>query len=356
MKLTFDTLFSEPLIVKAVIDRIQSVQKDPIYWQRYLRFEQTRSRTFKTYFGTQTGVTMGSVIDKNSPKPRRGRKSLGSGYGEVASLGDKYQLDNDRLDMLQELITAFNAKNNAETINQIVDYVFDDYRQLTLAPHKRMDKLVGDLRSTGKGSVKVADNPRGVELIDITLPVVEHEIPVAQKASVISYLQSYLPSVRGTMGTFSVMEMNLKTFNTRIKASDEFKNMFTRVLGSSEMLIGAGILTEKMANELFLEVGLPPIRIVEEYVDKEDGTSVNTFADDRIALLPADNLGKMKWHTPYEASDPVPGKTYTTGLPGGMFISSQRTDEGRFLEYGCEWIPEFTAPNKLLILDTSKLV
>lgn len=355
MKLTFDTLFSDPLIVKAVIDRTQAVQKDPIFWQRYLRFEETKSRTFKTYFGTQTGVRMGSIIGKDSKKPLRARTSVGSGYGEVAPLGDKYQLDNDRLDMIRQLIDKFNAQNNLENINAIVDFIFDDYRQVALAPHKRMDKIVGDLRSTGKASVKVADNPRGIELIDITLPVVEHEIPVAQKASLITYLQSYIQGKKATMGTFSVMEMNQKTFNTKVKASDEFKTMYTQILGSSELLIGGGILTEKMANELLTGIGLPPIRIVEEYVEKPDGTSVNTFADDRISLLQSDALGKMKWHQPYEATDPVPGKAYTT-LAGGQFISTQRTEEGRFIEYGCEWIPDFSAPNKILILDTSKLV
>lgn len=355
MKLTFDTLFSEPLIVKAVIDRIQALQKDPIFWQRYLKFEETKSRTFKTYIGTQTGVVMGSIIDKNSGKPTRPRKSVGSGYGEVAALGDKYQLDNDRLDMVKELVAKFNAQNNAANINAIVEFIFDDYRQAYLAPHKRMDKMVGDLRSTGKASVKVADNPKGIELIDITLPVVEHEIPVAQKTTLITYLQSYIQTKRSTMGRFSIMEMNQKTFNDRFKASGEFASAYKMILGTSEIAAAGGILTEAMTNQLLTGIGLPPVRIVEEYVEKADGTSVNTFADDRIVLLPSDDLGKMRWHETYEASDPIPGKTYTN-LAGGQFITSQRTGEGRFLEYGCEWMPDFSAPNKLLVLDTSKLV
>lgn len=32
-------------------------------------------------------------------------------------------------------------------------------------------------------------------------------------------------------------------------------------------------------------------------------------------------------------------------------ISNIRTDEGRFMEYGAEWIPEFTSPNKIVIFD-----
>ena len=355
MKLTFDTLFNDPIVVNAVIDRIQAQQKDPIFWKRYMTFEQTNSKVFKTYFGTQTGVVMGSIIDSHSNKPTRERKSLGTGYGEVAALGNKYQLDNDRLEMLRLLVDKFNTNNNPVALNEIINYIVDDMRQVMLAPHKRMDKFVGDLRSTGKGGVSVADNPDGVELLEVTLPVVSYQIPQARKADVISFLQSYVQEKRATMGTFGIIEMNRFTFNNRVKTSDEFKNVYTRLFGSAEIAVGAGIITDTMANELFTTIGLPPIRIVEEYVEKPDGTSVNTFADERISLLPSDSLGKMRWYLPYEVTDPVQGKSYTV-REGGHYISSKRTDEGRFLEYGCEWMPDFSAPNRIAILDTSLLV
>lgn len=355
MKLTFDTLFNDPIIVNAVINRIEAQQKDPIFWKRYLNFEQTRSRTFKTYFGTQTGVIVGSVIANNANKPIRERKSLGSGFGEVATLGDKYQLDNDRLDMLRQLIDKFNQNNNPVSLNEIINYIFDDMRQVILAPHKRMDKFVGDLRSTGKGKVSVDENPDGVELLEVTLPTVSYQIPAERKSAIVSFLQSYVQEKRSSMGSFGVIEMNRFTFNNRVKTSDEFKNVYTRLFGNAEIAVGAGIITDTMANELFTTIGLPPIRIVEEYVDMPDGTSVNTFANDRIVLLPGDNIGKMRWHTPYEVTDPIPGKSYTI-REGGQYISSKRTDEGRFLEYGCEWMPEFTSPNRIAILDTTQLV
>ena len=74
------------------------------------------------------------------------------------------------------------------------------------------------------------------------------------------------------------------------------------------------------------------------------------FKDNRISLFTTPKQGKMRWHTPYEITDPVPGKTYTRS-EGGMYISNIRTDEGRFMEYGAEWIPEFTSPNKIVIFD-----
>ena len=79
------------------------------------------------------------------------------------------------------------------------------------------------------------------------------------------------------------------------------------------------------------------------------------FKDNRISLFTTAKQGKMRWHTPYEITDPVQGKTYNRS-EGGMYISNVRTDEGRFMEYGCEWIPEYTAPNKIVILDLDTML
>ena len=351
--LTIEKLFNDVNIVNAVINRVLALKLDEIFWQRYLTFEQTRSRVFKTYLGTVTGVTAGSVIGKNSNKPLRERKSLGSGYGEIAYLGDRYQMDNDRLDNLKSLIDKYNIAGTASqqaALNDIINYVVDDLRQVMLAPHKRMDIVLGDLRSDGKASVKNADNPQGIELLDMELPVKRITPAPADKVNFISYLKQQIVGLRTTIGMFSTMEMSLATFNKNIIGSEEFKDTYKMILGSAHFKTAAGLIGVGMANQVLTALGLPNIRVVEDMVAKEDGTNTPVFKDNRITLLQSDNIGKMKWHEPYEISDPIPGKTYTR-RDGGMWISNVRTEEGRFMEYGAEWIPEITAPQKLVIFD-----
>lgn len=356
MILTLNVLFNDANIISAIIDRVNQTETDRIYWKRYLKFEETKSRLFKTYLGTVTGGTMGSIIDRNSGKPLRDRKTLGSGVGEVAFMGNAFQLDNDRLDTLNELVKKYNgagAKQGA-VLNEIINYLVDDIRQVTLAPHKRMDYVLGQLRSTGKASVKLGDNPQGIELLDMELPVQMFEAEVSDKNVLINFIKDKVEVMRSTVGNFAVMEMTRKTFNNRIANTSTFQNAYKMILGSSEIAVNGGLITDQMANQLLTGIGLPSIRLIEEYVTKEDGSTVNTFADDKIALLPSDDLGKMMFHTPYEITDPIPNKVYTN-LEGGHFISSQRTDEGRFIEYGAEWIPNIKAPNKIAIIDTANL-
>ena len=236
MKLTLEILFNDPNVVKAVIDRTTALQEDEIFWKRYLDFEETKSRIFKAYLGTVTGVTAGSIIDRNSNKPLRERKSLGSGYGEVAYLGDRYQMDNDRLDMIKSLIDKFNSARTSEqaaAMNAIINYIYDDIRQLRLAPHKRMDLVVGDLRSDGRASVSLADNPQGVALLDMELPVKRITPATSDKDSFITYLKSQIEALRPTMGRFSVMEMSRSTFNKNIVGAKEFANTYKMILGGA---------------------------------------------------------------------------------------------------------------------------
>ena len=351
--LTLEKLFSDVNIIKAVIDRVLALKLDVIFWQRYLTFEETRSRVFKTYLGTVTGVTAGSVIGKNSNKPLRERKTLGSGYGEVAYLGDRYQMDNDRLDNLKALIDKYNIAGTASqqsAMNDIINYIVDDLRQVMLAPHKRMDIVVGNLRSDGKATVKMADNPQGIELLDMELPVERLTPAVSDKTKFISYLKSQIEGLAVRLGRFSVMEMSRKTFNESIVGSDEFGSYFKMIFTGREHSVSSGLITSDMASQVFSGIGLPSVRIIEDLVATEDGTNVQVFKDNRISLLPSDNLGNMMWHQPYEAADPIPGKAYTY-LSGGQWISNVRTEEGRFMEYGAEWIPNFRWPNKIAIFD-----
>ena len=55
MMLTIHTLFNDPNIVNAVIQRVLKTRKDTIYWQQYLGFRRTTTRVFKDYIGQVTG-------------------------------------------------------------------------------------------------------------------------------------------------------------------------------------------------------------------------------------------------------------------------------------------------------------
>lgn len=357
MNLTIQTLFTDSSIVNAVIDRVQQLKLDTIYWKQYGSFMETKTRVFKTYLGTVTGVVAGSIIGKNDQKPIRERRNLGQGYGEIAYLGDKYQMDIDRLSDLQDLVDKFNAAKGTDQVtalNDIVQFITDDYRQVMLAPHKRMDIVVPELLMTGTATVHMADNVDNIELLDITLPFNKITPATSDKTNFITYLQQKINSLKPQYGTYKKMIMSRATFVKNIIGSSEFSSKYKMILGSAQFDLAGGLVTSEMASQIFRGIGLPDIEVKDDYVQDQSGANVQIYADNHITLLPDDNILRMRHHKPYIVTDPVPGRTYSQS-EGQMSICNFRDEEGRYMEYTAEWIPEFIAPNKITTFDLTTM-
>ncbi|MDR2968596.1 MAG: hypothetical protein LBV32_03205 [Tannerellaceae bacterium] len=357
MFLTIEKLFNDVNIVGAVINRVMQTRKDAIYWKQYLDWRRTTTRVFKDYIGTVTGVMAGSINSQFGRKPIRERRNIGSGYGEIAYLGDAYQMSIDRLSELQDLIDKYNAGATAQqtsVLNEIVNFIYDDYRQILLAAHKRMDIVVGSLLMTGKANVKNRDNnPDGIDLLNIELPFKYITPEAAVKDTFISYLQTTMNELRPEYGIFSKMIMSRATFVKNIVGSAELGEKFKMILGQREMLVSANLVTSELASQVFTGIGLPAIEIKEDYVIDQQGKNVQIYADDRITLLQQDRIGYMRFHTPYEVTDPIPGKTYSRTGDGDLLVAAARDDNGRYLEYTAEWIPQISDPNLMVNFDLS---
>nr|DAR71994.1 MAG TPA: major capsid protein [Caudoviricetes sp.] len=371
MLLTIDALLNNAAFIKAVIDRalVTMGELDKVFWKDYLVYQKANpDGSFKTYMGTQVGVIAGTVIDRYAGKPVRKRHALNRGFGEVACLGDAYQMDNTRLERLNWLIEEYNTlsiqSSNTDAINakkdEIVNFLVDDIRQCMLAPMKRLDIMLGELRFNGSTKVNGKENEKGVSVDTVKLPIHTKQAASSDKDNILTWLETeFVDKVRSKGMLFSTAEMNRHTFNTRIASSKEFQSKFTMKFGDMEFNTG-GIVTPDMVNRLIESVGMPwRIHVKDEYVQVSENEMVNAVPDDKISFLPImgdAKLGFMRWKKPYEMADKVnDGRAYQEIEDGKGFISSKRTDEGRFMEYGFEAIPDINIPNKMAIADLSKL-
>ena len=360
-------VFNDSNIVSAIIRRVNRTRKDTIYWQQYLTFRRVTTRVFKDYIGSVTGVMAGSINSRFGEKPIRERRNIGSGYGEIAYLGDAYQMSIDRLSELQDLIDKFNVAKPADqkaAMEEIVNFLADDYRQITLAAHKRMDIIVGALLMLGEATVynkdaAITSGQTNNKLLEITLPFnfikpKSGDVVVDGKNMFISYLREKLHSLAPDYGVYAKMIMTRASFNKFVLGSSEFGEQYKMILGSNEMKLSTGLVSSSLASEVFTGIGLPRIEIKEDYVKDQTGKNVQIYADNRITLLPSDNIGYMRHHTPYEATDPVQGRTYIPS-EGQMLISNYRDKNGRYMEYTAEWIPQISNPDLITNFDLSEI-
>lgn len=366
MILTIEALFSDSGIVSAIIQRVNQTRKDTIYWQQYLTFRRTTTRVFKDYIGSVTGVMAGSINSRYGEKPIRERRNIGSGYGEIAYLGDAYQMSIDRLSELQDLINKYNVakpEDQRRALEDIIDFIIDDFRQVMLAAHKRMDIVVGSLIMTGYASVKNKDaaktDQNAPDLLEIDLPfnfieTTPADVIVNSKNMFISYMREKLNAIVPDYGRYMKMIMTRGTFNKFVLGSSEFGEQYKMILGSNEMKLSSGLISSALASEVFTGIGLPAIEIKEDYVKDQTGKNVQIYADNRITMLPQDQVGYMRHHTPYEATDPVQGRTYTQA-DGQMLVSNFRDKSGRYMEYTAEWIPQISNPNLITNFNLSAI-
>lgn len=191
-------------------------------------------------------------------------------------------------------------------------------------------------------------------MLDIELPFHFLTPEAAAKDKFITYLQQEIQKLKAKYGVFSKMIMSRGTFAKNIIGSSEFGDKFKMNLTANEMYLSTGLITSQLASTIFTGIGLPAIEIKEDYVENQNGENVQIYADDRITLLQTDSVMKMRHHKPYVMTDPVPGRSYNTA-EGQMSVCNYRDGEGRYMEYTAEWIPEFTAPNKIVNFDLSTM-
>lgn len=349
MNITIDGLLGKPEYISAIVERSLANQRDEIILDRYFGFDPTLSRVFKSLYGTTTSVRMGSVIDKSAGKPIRGRRSIGEATLEVIDLGDRFQMDNDRLERLQSLVNSLNRGIvSADVVN---NFLVEDFKEVSTAPFKRIEKIAFDLLYNGKASVKLEDNPLGVQVVDMELPILSEKAKAADKDHLIEFLVSIVNKY--SYLRFATMEMNQATFLKFFAKSPELLGKYKVTQGGTEVEI-KGTVPLSAVNAMLEALDLPTIRVVKNMVTDLNGNDYSLCPDNKIVFLPAGQIGNIRYKSPYELSDRVGGKTYTV-LRGDHMIASERTNEGRFIEYECHWVPEIVVPKRIVAIDLTAI-
>ena len=361
MVYTIDSLLANPVFLNVVINRalVTIADADRIDWPEYLQPLGTNpDGTFKTFSGAVKHVIIGSFIDKNSNKPIRKRHAMGKGQGEVGTLGEAYQMDNERLDRLQVLVETLNRTGNQADMDAIVNFLADDFRQCVLAPNKRMDLMLNDLKFTGKAEVRSKADQNGVKINKIELPFKEGKNLLTPEASsqatFISFLLENIPTLRQAGVGATVMEMNAYTFRKYIAGCQEFQANFINKVTNFEVGTSQALLSPAIVNNVFTALEVPfRIRLKEVYLNMQDDTAINAVPNNKISLLPEGFIGNLRHNRPYELKDKIPGKVYTEQA-NDLFIATKRTEEGRFMEYGCDWIVDINKYDQMGLIDLSK--
>lgn len=330
-------------------------------WKKEMDTDFSVSGAFNEFVGEYAAAQAGSFIAKNADKPLREMPDLGSITGTISRLGDRWQLDNDRLDKLMQLegryrgrARNFSNEQKAAEWQKVLRFCFGMYEPAAIAPHKRLDLVFYNGLSNGKYEVTLANNPDGIQFeLDLKIPTFKLRAsdPLfsdTANSDPVAVLQYFTLQMRAQGKMVTKYQMNFNTLQ-KILSSAKIKAAFSVDVAKGRVS-PSGIVSQEMVNDYFKVVGLPPIEVVDVFVSLpgKDATAVNAFKDDRIVFRTGASVAKLMVKDALESKDPHPNKVYTVYEEN--LISSYRREEGRFVEYEMNALPVFNGKNEMAIL------
>ncbi len=338
----------------------------PLWKQEVEDTEYSSTKNFSTYTAAYGAAMVASIIDKNAEKPISQMDAIGQITGSIARMGDRFQLDNDRLEKLLQMEDRFRNRSanftetrRLEEYMKIVKFLFDPYERAAIAPHKRIDSLLFEAISNGTMTVNLANNPQGIQLptaLDLGIKKFGTKGTIWNQANIatmtpIQDLQAVVNAQKAAGRLVTKFRMTQNTFNT-LTASNQFNTSVKLTLGQLEV-DPVGLLSLDKVNLYITGLGLPPIQIEEKYVMQRDGTVVNMFQDNRVVAQSAPKVSKVVVSDSVELRLPIPNKVYTTYEDN--LISQYRTEQGRFIDYEMWALPVLHGADNLAIFNTQIL-
>jgi hypothetical protein len=299
-----------------------------------------------------------SVIDFSSGKPIATRPGVSKINGELASLGNKYQMSKREVRDLLEL--QDNVGKMGISVATVIDFLIPDVKRATVGPHKTIDRLLLEAMSTGVMSLTATNNPKGVIWNSALDWGVEQTFAsviwsVANKATMkpIANIKAKVAAGIAKGRKYSIIKMSSATFDLMVQ-SDEFTNSFKAQLGNFTEVSNV-LLAPETVTVLFRGVGLPAIEIIDYpvQIEKADGTfaTILPFADNRVTFSIDNNFGEMLYTYANEQRRPVAGKSYSTAM--NVLLSKFSDNDGNeFTEGEFNAFPVISAANTMSILKT----
>lgn len=353
---------SEEKNFDAFIDEHMKISTYKPEWEREMDTDYTASGAFNEFVAEYAAAQAGSIIASNSDKPIRELPDLGSITGTIGRIGDRWQLNNDKLDKLMQLegryrsrAGNFTSERKATEWAKVLKFAFGLYEPAVIAPHKRIDLLYFNAVSDGKYVVSKANNPDGVHFtLDLGLPrrklrSTDVLFTDTENSNPVSVIQYFTQQMRAQGRLVTKIQMNFNTANL-ILQSKAIKNSFSVDVPKGKVS-PAGIVSQEMMNGYLKVLGLPPIEIVDVFVTTpgKDKTPVNAFMDNRIVFRTGAPVAKLMVKDALESKDPHPNKVYSVYKEN--LISSYRREEGRFVEYEMNALPVFDGQREMMILE-----
>lgn len=353
----------EPKYFDAFINENMKTSTYVAEWKKEMGdIEYCAAKVYQAHLAEHAAAMVGSIIDKNAEKPVHQMPSIEQLSGSIGRMGDKWQMDNDRLSDFYYLEGRYRNKQagytddqNVSEYKKLVKFLFDPFEKAVIAPQKRLDLLYFEGLFKGTQTVSRANNMKADVTYTYDLGVKKFKAKVAAwgnaNSTPIDDIQAIEDYLRSIGKTVLKIRMSRGTFRKMCKSS-QFLSAFTLKLNKVEVKPAA--ISVNDVNAYLESILLPNITVEpDRFSTLADGTQVNLTVDDAVVFQCVKRVAVMKGSDPLEMIDPLPDKTYATY--DGNLVGNWRESAGRFIDYEMWATPVFNGYKDYVILNTNEV-
>ena len=303
--------------LQALIDNQIQLLYGQSIWRKHLDWGLPQIElTFATAIGRSRIEAAASIVDPDSPAPKRSRNKLEKLEGKIPTMKEAFDLNQDdyrKLRSLENLPISDQAK-----LQSLIKHLWDDVQLAATSTDRRLDIMFLQGVSSFEIDVNVINNPDGVDFGKIDLLAGSDQKRTVAKvwtdptADPIKDIEDVV-SYAGAKGRrFAEIWMDQATW-TRFKNHPEvYKKLAAFYNPGSGRNVTA---TRSAINEYMVENELPQIVVQNHRIAVEkDGKPdvINPFKVENVVFVPGGKLGIVHNAIAIETMEPVEGINYAT--------------------------------------------
>lgn len=350
--------------LQVFVDGVIATAYHKIQWTNFFSWDtMSYSTSFSAMEADIDLYPMASVIDMNSPKPKRAVQGVSLWNGEIPKMGHGYDLTEKDLRQHLVLIEA----GGTVASKPIKDLFYNTVDKTVFGVHARLNSMAMQIVSTGSLLINNANNPDGLALskIDMKVPADNKKYagfdngtaaawtgatatPLTDLQDMLDYARENSIPTRGSVFYFS--ESLWITFMRHPNVVKEVNYRKNNVTATSPT-------TETETRTYMSEMGFPPVVIIDELSGLQtDGVTSNVVSWDEsnVTLAPIGDLGTVKNAKPISVQDP---SIRTAFAEDGRIKIIEVNDNKRVtqgFEVECIALPVLEKAKYMVIIDTSR--
>lgn len=348
--------------LQSFVDDVEASMYNLATWKNYFSWDiQQLSDSFDAIEAVTSIIPMASVIDSDSPKPKRAMEGFKLHSGKIPKMGHGYDLTENEI--RNEIVLLQSGGAVPEQI--ILEKMTIMIEKIVFGIHVRLNQMVDSVMSTGHLVLDDTNNPDGGIFIDVDMkvpadnkvypgfgPTGVSAVWTDPSATPISDLVDWKQWADDNFIPGEIFRMSKSLW----RIFSTHPNVQAEVRGRLNNQVTTTRITDDEVVSYLVHLGLPPVAVIDHVqAVQADGINTNIISWDQgnVTLCANGEVGKVKNAIPLSVDDP--SRRVAFSEQGRIKILEMNNNQTvtKGMEVEAIAIPILSNPTKYSIMNTT---